>query len=397
MTTIANPFSIQKISEPSTYPSERVRLFRHFKSVEQRLKTYYNRTTQGILDLHRTRHLDNLHDYWVQGEFPRNYDRPHQPVPCFIDRDGRVCAVAHLLIASGYSELAHQIANQANNAYITEMAFPALNEWVAQSGLTLSELALIQPSYYFCEVPAAYINSRPPIVQYADSYVNSKTLRDNRIRFPLSPAMKQAVIDRRESQQRALVRGQGCLTPVTPPIQAVTVSEYPTVFIYVGKPSSNSLCQKAQIVEFELWDDEQDLQIYSTTVVPPDTSGIVSVSLPKNGSSQPLMVGKRYRWDFNLVCDPIDRMKDYRAGGEIQRIELNPSLKKQLEESSLLEKAIVYAKAGIWYDTLATLAELRSSQPNDSTLAAEWEDLLRSVGLNDIAREPLIKCCQSNN
>lgn len=120
---------------------------RHLASVEQRLRALDISGMPQRLQKTRAYYLDCLHHYWRREQFPRNFDQPYRRVPCFIDREGRVCAVAHLLIASGDSELALRIANQANNAYIGQMAFAELDEWVAQSGLSLDELAMIQPTY----------------------------------------------------------------------------------------------------------------------------------------------------------------------------------------------------------------------------------------------------------
>lgn len=389
------------------YQSERYRLRRHFKNIERRLRSSNNKTKPESLNQQRVRQLDCLHEYWVRGQFPRNYDRLDQPVPCFIDLEGRVCAVAHLLIASGYSELAHQIANQVNNAYITEMAFPALNEWVAQSGLTLHELALIQPVYIFCEFPASYINSPPPIIQDANRNVNFGASPSRKINFPLSSSMREAVIRRqyalndKENKWRRGREGNGCITSITPPViylrqgldglnPELTASAYPTFFIHVGKPKVNS--QKMLRVEFTLWDKNYQQKIYSTTFVPSNTSsGIVAINLPP-GVSQPLEVGKRYSWRLVVLDDPTDYSTALSVVGEIERIEPSPSVSKQLREASSLEKAVLYAKAGIWYDTVAILAGLRCSEPNNLAVIVEWEELLRSVGLDDIAREPLLIC-----
>jgi hypothetical protein len=67
--------------------------------------------------------------------------------PCFIDRDDRRCAVAHLLIQSGYEDTAQMIAAQANNAYVPEMQFPELDMWAEQHGMTREDLAVVQPVY----------------------------------------------------------------------------------------------------------------------------------------------------------------------------------------------------------------------------------------------------------
>jgi len=51
----------------------------------------------------------------------------------------------------------------------------------------------------------------------------------------------------------------------------------------------------------------------------------------------------------------------------------------------------VYAKNGIWYETITTLAQLRRQTPTDSRLTAQWTKLLESQGLESIADQPLVK------
>ncbi len=58
-----------------------------------------------------------------------------------------MCAVGHLLITSQQSQLASHIAQTANEARIRDMAIPELAQWATQVGLSVDELALIQPSY----------------------------------------------------------------------------------------------------------------------------------------------------------------------------------------------------------------------------------------------------------
>jgi hypothetical protein len=119
----------------------------HLRRVERALRRQPIPQLSPGLRMARGQHLDTLRSYWKQGRFARNFDRPGEQAPCFIDRGGHVCAVAHLLIESGQAPLAAQVAATANNAYIAEIHAPAFDDWVAGSGLTKEELARIQPSY----------------------------------------------------------------------------------------------------------------------------------------------------------------------------------------------------------------------------------------------------------
>src|SRR5438874_13010640 len=75
----------------------------------------------------RKRMLDYLRAYYRRGIFPRNVENPGRHQPVFIDGEGRVCAVAYLMLASGQDQLARRIARDANAAYIRQMHFSELD------------------------------------------------------------------------------------------------------------------------------------------------------------------------------------------------------------------------------------------------------------------------------
>lgn len=131
------------------------RLHLHFRTVERVLKARDVSHLPQSLQQVRAQNLDQLHVYATHGIFPRNHDRPGW-TPCFIDRSGRECAVAHLVIQSGHTDAARHIAYAANNASIFEMNFPELDTWTDESGFTKAELALIQPSYIDPELIGRY-------------------------------------------------------------------------------------------------------------------------------------------------------------------------------------------------------------------------------------------------
>jgi hypothetical protein len=91
-----------------------------------------------------------LRAYRLAGRFPRNHEVPGQRVPVFIDRSDRACAVGDLLIESGGMRVAQEIRAHQNNERLAFIDHPALLDWIAQSGLTATEHAMIQPSYCGC-------------------------------------------------------------------------------------------------------------------------------------------------------------------------------------------------------------------------------------------------------
>jgi hypothetical protein len=126
---------------------QRVRL--HFKHVEWVLRARISRRLSQEQRAAREQLLNALHDYGACGVFPRNHVQPGF-APCFIDRDNRVCAVAHLLITSGHQPQAQHIAIQANDARVPDMTFPELDVWALQAGFSKDEVAFIQPIYNPC-------------------------------------------------------------------------------------------------------------------------------------------------------------------------------------------------------------------------------------------------------
>jgi hypothetical protein len=84
--------------------------------------------------------------YIERGEFPRNHEvqgrRPH-----FIDDDGRICAVGYLIEKTAGRATAEAINREHEWDFIGDIR--GIEAWVRASGLTVDELAMIQPSYGF--------------------------------------------------------------------------------------------------------------------------------------------------------------------------------------------------------------------------------------------------------
>ena len=177
------------------------------------------------------------------------------------------------------------------------------------------------------------------------------------------------------------VRGENCVEQGATPLTALmpgnnvgtTVAANPTLFVYVPKTN-------AKEAEFSVL-DAQGKDVYLETVKLTGEAGVVKVSMPESAD---LKTGKDYTWSFSIVCNAQERSGDIYVRGLLQRTELSADLKSELEKAPPLEQAKIYAKAQVWNETLALLAELRNSNPK------EWEQLLKSVGLEAIAEAPFI-------
>jgi len=87
--------------------------------------------------------------YQAAREFPENRHFAGDNVPYFVDQtSGAVCAVGHLMAASGHRELVDRIVAEDNNVWVLELAADAeVGAWLEEHGLTLSEAARIQMPY----------------------------------------------------------------------------------------------------------------------------------------------------------------------------------------------------------------------------------------------------------
>ena len=145
---------------PNASIDEKLRLRTHLRHVEQILRSRNTDHLPIELQEKRSDMLDLLHQYWIAGVFPRNHDHPDQRKPCFIDRDGNICAVGFLVERTAGREVAEQINARHKYDLLIEMDLPLLNQWIAGSGLTLEECAMIQPTYnYYPPDPGNEINS----------------------------------------------------------------------------------------------------------------------------------------------------------------------------------------------------------------------------------------------
>jgi hypothetical protein len=174
------------------------------------------------------------------------------------------------------------------------------------------------------------------------------------------------------------------VTPLLPVNRyGLTVESHPTFFVYLPPTTA----QKAFLSIRD--EDERDRYHYQTFVPLMQKSGVMGLKLPAD--APPLEIGKTYKWSFVMMCDNRLEPDSPLVEGKIQRIEMNSAMSGQLEGATALERAALYAKAGIWHETLTTLAEIKRSQPENSEIIGIWEDLLRSVELDAITTQPLIR------
>lgn len=159
---------------------------------------------------------------------------------------------------------------------------------------------------------------------------------------------------------------------------ASTIREYPTFHWYTPTLGENQVRFTLQEVDIasDTWE-----YIYSSTMRISGEPTIHSLTLPSETDLPPLEVGKTYLWSVEFACDPDQCHRDRVASGWIQRIELDPTVRAQLEVASRSDQVTLAADNGLWLDAYDTLAQLLAENPGDESLRSRWVELLTSVSL----------------
>lgn len=153
------------------HPSEITLIQEHLAGVRHRLETQPERPDRTPLQqVRRNAALANLAAYERTARFPHNHrDSEGRErtadleggfaaapgrTPVFVDEHGTSCAVGHLMEQSGAHTLVRRIRDEHNTAWIQELTeVDGVAEWVEDSGLSVDELARIQPSYCHSKEP----------------------------------------------------------------------------------------------------------------------------------------------------------------------------------------------------------------------------------------------------
>ncbi len=171
------------------------------------------------------------------------------------------------------------------------------------------------------------------------------------------------------------------LTPLMPENNVgTTIAPNPTIYVYVPEFHNKE-------AEFLIIDQEAEKVVYQTRFRIRNTPGIVKITLP---NTVELKSDKNYLWHLGIICNPNDQEADEVITGWIERISISPELEAKIEQlkQQPLEQGKLYAEAGIWSESLTILAQLRDVNPRG------WVELLESVGLGEIAQNPIFECCQ---
>ncbi|OUL29762.1 hypothetical protein BV378_05075 [Nostoc sp. RF31YmG] len=168
-------------------------------------------------------------------------------------------------------------------------------------------------------------------------------------------------------------------------VWGLTTNERPSFWFYV--PYTKDIANAS--AEFVL-QDSQENEVYRNAVSLPVKPGVIGVNLPSTAT--PLEVGKTYRWFFKVNCSGQESASiPIYVEGDVQRINLPASLSNQITAAQPKDKIAIYAENGIWFDALNLLAQLRKANPNNPSLVSDWQSLLESIRLGNLANAPLVE------
>lgn len=133
--------------KPDATTDNNLRIKTHLEYVENLLRNKDVSNLSADLQMKRNHLLDLLHAYWTNGIFPKNYDYRDQRKPCFIDKDGTICAVGYLVEQTTSRQVADDINSKHKYDELLAMNNSTVDNWVLTSGLSREECAMIQPTY----------------------------------------------------------------------------------------------------------------------------------------------------------------------------------------------------------------------------------------------------------
>ncbi|MBE9115587.1 DUF928 domain-containing protein [Lusitaniella coriacea LEGE 07157] len=151
----------------------------------------------------------------------------------------------------------------------------------------------------------------------------------------------------------------------------------PQFFLHLSKSVSAPL-------KFTLIEDGVNEPLYETQIDAPP-SGIVKIEIPKDVPE--LATNGIYKWSVSLVCNVKRPSANPLFYSWVERVPTTPELEQAISAAQTdLDRARVYASAGLWYEALALLHEAQATHPEDPAIQADFQTLLSEVGLTEVAR-----------
>ena len=99
-------------------------------------------TQTAELAARRAQMIAWLTEYYERGIYPTDADG--KPMSVFKDAQGVRCPMAELIFRSGHGDLVDAVAAQDNKMRLADVKDGPVYDWMATSGLTIEEIAMVQ-------------------------------------------------------------------------------------------------------------------------------------------------------------------------------------------------------------------------------------------------------------
>ncbi|MGB3636157.1 MAG: DUF928 domain-containing protein [Rivularia sp. (in: cyanobacteria)] len=163
----------------------------------------------------------------------------------------------------------------------------------------------------------------------------------------------------------------------------LTFNERPTFYWHISESDVREAA-------FMLLDDNEDV-VYETDLTLPQKPGIFAFTLPAEVPG--LKVNKQYHWFLEVNCSS-QTDETVTVEGWVERTKPSLAVRMKLNKLEPKHRSKVYADAGIWHEAIDNVAQQRCIDPNDSTTMFYWNQLLTSVGLNQVVSESMNQVCK---
>jgi hypothetical protein len=151
--------------------------------------------------------------------------------------------------------------------------------------------------------------------------------------------------------------------------QGLTTAEYPVLWFYIPYAAED-----IHSIEFSVHEREKEdtATFYRTSLQLTKTPGVIGIPLPSTPEYS-LKLNESYHWYFKVNCDPQEQPeKAIVLDGWVTRVQPSPKL-----------------VGVIWYDELTNRAKRYLSEPQNTQVKNAWAELLKAVGLEELAQAPL--------
>lgn len=165
------------------------------------------------------------------------------------------------------------------------------------------------------------------------------------------------------------------LKVLAPDHTGLTLQEQPTFFWSTSKAIDGK-------VEMAISAVATGRVLFKTEVAGPAAPGIYAFSL--TGTPARLEPGAVYRWSVSTMVPGEDQPHTIAVSGLVKRV-LPKQVKLAKFSGDANAAAIAYARAGLWYDAVASLSEGLLQAPTDARLHRSRAALLTQVGLASVA------------